>query len=81
LADIAAIHTYLADQNPSAAARLANSLIDLGNSLERFPRRGRVGRISGTREILAASPYLMTYQLDGDDVIILHVWDGRYQTQ
>ncbi|WP_406567223.1 type II toxin-antitoxin system RelE/ParE family toxin [Azospirillum fermentarium] len=50
---------YLAEVNPIAARELAQTLISLGDSLSVFPLRGRVGRIPGSRELLAASPYII----------------------
>ncbi|HWK45023.1 MAG TPA: type II toxin-antitoxin system RelE/ParE family toxin [Stellaceae bacterium] len=48
-----------------------------GDSLGVFPRRGRRGRIPGTRELVAAFPYLIVYEVtDADTVTILRVWHG-----
>jgi len=77
LRDVETHVAYLDQVNPRAAQDLAIALIEAGDSLSMMPRRGRPGRIPGTRELLAVSPYLIVYDIDGDDVTILRVWHGR----
>lgn len=50
-----------------------------------MPRHGRPGRVPGTRDLLAVSPYVMVPyvivdEINGDDVTILRVWHGRLLT-
>ena len=72
------IFSYLAERNPAAAARLIEALILTADSLASFPDRGRPGRARGTRELVAASPYLLVYEVDrtAGAVRILRVWHG-----
>lgn len=77
MADVLAIHDFLSDSNPHAARALALSLLEIGNSLSHSPLRGRPGDQMGTRELLAASPYIVTYQIKDDQVTILRIRDGR----
>jgi toxin ParE1/3/4 len=65
--------TYLSEVNPLAARELGITLFTAGDSLCSLPLRGRHGRIPGTRELLAASPYVIVYQVDEDAVRILRV--------
>jgi len=75
LADIVRIARYIATDNPVAAARVANRLVLAGDGLVRFPRRGRPGRQSGTRELVAMPPYIIVYRVSAaDEVTILRVW-------
>jgi addiction module RelE/StbE family toxin len=75
LADVARIARYIASDNPVAAARLADRLLEAGDSLVLFPRRGRPGRLPGTRELIVLPPYLLVYRVSDDDVVtILRVW-------
>jgi plasmid stabilization system protein ParE len=63
-----------------AARRVARELLLAGESLTVFPRRGRPGRIEGTRELVPVSPYIIVYEIDRhDDVAILRVWHGARQ--
>ena len=42
-----------------------------------FPRRGRLGKVTGTRELVAIYPYIIVYEvIKNDDVVILNVWHG-----
>lgn len=73
LANLDAIRVYIEQFNPTAAQKLAEHLIEAGNSLDRFPERGR--RVAGTdmRELLAIFPYVIRYQIVGEEVVILRV--------
>lgn len=51
LADVSRIARYIASENPVAALRLARELLRIGDSLERFPRRGRPGLQAPERAI------------------------------
>jgi toxin ParE1/3/4 len=40
-----------------------------------FPRRGRPGRLAGTRELVVVPLYLIVYRVsDSNEVTILRVW-------
>jgi len=72
------IFAYLAERNLAAAARLVEALILAADSLASFPERGRPGSAPGTREIIAAHPYLLAYEVDraAGVIRILRVWHG-----
>ena len=74
-------YDYLADFNPRAAAHVAETLRDEGNSLMHFPERGRPVPGTAMRELVAAYPYIIRYRVDGDTVVILRVrHSARYPT-
>jgi plasmid stabilization system protein ParE len=76
-ADVVRLVRYIAEENPFAARKVGRELILAGDSLAVFPRRGRPGRIPGTRELVAAWPYVIVYEVDGSGhVAILRVWHG-----
>jgi plasmid stabilization system protein ParE len=68
----------IAEENPRAATRIAGELLLAGDSLALFPLRGRLGLAAGTRELVAAHPYLIVYEVDTEAsmVSILRVWHG-----
>lgn len=70
------ITAWLADRNLAAAVRVARSLLAAADSLAILPEKGRPGRLPGTRELSAVSPYVIVYQVDQDaqTVRILRVW-------
>lgn len=74
--DVERIASYIAQENPAAARRMARELLIAGDSLAVFPRRGRRGRVLGTRELAAVSPYVIIYSVGADAVDILRVWHG-----
>ncbi|TWB16762.1 plasmid stabilization system protein ParE [Nitrospirillum amazonense] len=75
--DVARITSYIAHDNPVAAGQVARALFIAGESLVDFPRRGRLGRVAATRELIAYRPYIIVYEIDAEgDVHILRVWHG-----
>lgn len=74
IADLVRIRAYIAQFNPIAARRMAERLIAAGDSLARFPNRGRpAGRY---RELVVVRPYVLVYRVTDDLVEILRVWHG-----
>jgi addiction module RelE/StbE family toxin len=75
LNDVARIVRRVAKENPIVARRIARELLLAGESLTVFPHRGRVGRVNGTRELVALRPYIIVYRVKADnDVAVLRVW-------
>jgi plasmid stabilization system protein ParE len=70
-----AIVTYVSVYDAAAAARLAERLLDLADSLADFPHRGRDAG-NGLREMSIVWPYVMRYEVDGDTVYILRIRHG-----
>lgn len=66
-------YEYIYDFNPRAAARVAETLRDEGNSLVLFPNRGRPVAGTNMRELVSSYPYIIRYRVTGDDVVILRV--------
>jgi toxin ParE1/3/4 len=66
-------YEYLAEFNPTAALRVAETLRDAGHSLEHFPRRGRSVPGTNIRELVTSYSYLIRYRISGDTVMILRV--------
>ncbi len=67
------ITAWLAERNPSAAARIGRALAD---SLAVPPYKGRPGRAPDTRELSAVPPYVIVYEVNqaAGMVQILRVW-------
>lgn len=57
--DLARIVAHIAAENPIAARQVGRELLLAGDSLTMFPHRGRRGRVSGTRELVAYPPYIL----------------------
>jgi toxin ParE1/3/4 len=72
LAKLDVISLYIAEFNPDAAIRTAMRLLDAGNSLATFPRRGRaVGE--NLRELSTVRPYIIRYLIAEGDITILRI--------
>jgi len=76
--DLTQICDYLSERgNSGVARRAAISIVDTVGSLAQFPERGRVGRKTGTRElILPNSPYVAIYRVENGAVEVLRVLHG-----
>ncbi len=76
LADLAEIRTYIGNENPAAASRVAVQVIAACDRLEHLPERGRPGLVAGTREITSIWPYVIVYRITSQSVEIVRVWHG-----
>ncbi len=71
------IKTYISADNPRAASALLQRIHEAATRLGTFPEMGRVGRVSGTRELpIVNSPYLIVYKVRDEKVEILAVFHG-----
>jgi addiction module RelE/StbE family toxin len=76
-ADLTRIIRHIAEENPVAARQMGRELLLAADSLAVFPRRGRTGRILGTRELVTIRPYIIVYEVGEDNAVsILRVWHG-----
>lgn len=73
--DLHRVRSYIAEFNPWATNRVAIQLLAAADSLEHLPRRGRPGRIAGTRELVSIHPFVIVYEI-GTTVDILRIWHG-----
>ena len=78
VSDLTHICDYIEQHGSNAAARrVALSIYESLNPLAEFPRRGRQGRKSGTREfVFEGLPYLAIYRIRADAVEILRILHG-----
>ena len=76
IADLAEIVSYIAQENPNAAATLGNDLLDAALSLQSAPHKGsRYAKIIGVRK-LSVHPFKIFYRVHEDNnvVEILRFW-------
>ncbi len=73
--DLENITRRIQQDNPAAAREVARRLYDGGCALKDFARRGRRGRVSGTRELVFPPlPYILVYRVRKQDVEILRIY-------
>ena len=78
LNDLAEIISHIAEDDPEAASRFGNSLLDHIELLARFPRMGGIIRRRSRVRKLSHSPILVYYQVYEDTRLIevLHFRHG-----
>jgi toxin ParE1/3/4 len=72
---IAEIYAYIAADSETAAARMAQRLLDAMHGLGVNPHLGRPGRSAGVRE-LVVEPYIVFYRVRREEVLVLNVLHG-----
>jgi toxin ParE1/3/4 len=78
--DRAAIFVYIEADNPAAAIAIDERIERQVNRLQKFPMLGRLGRVTGTRElVIVRTPYIVAYRIAGRAVIVLRILHGAQQ--
>jgi plasmid stabilization system protein ParE len=75
IADVVEIVEWISADKPNAAARVAETLMHAGDSLDQFSGRGRPIP-HDRRELIALPSYLIRYRVEDDRVTILEVRHG-----
>lgn len=74
VADLREARAWIARDDPSAARRVANRILEAVDRLAQQPAIGRPGRVPGTRELVVPrTPYILPYRVRGDVLEILRV--------
>ena len=73
IADRKRITVYIAQDNPQTAIEMGDMLIEKAALLDQHPMLGRVGRVKGTRELVAHPNYILIYRLVGEVAEVLRV--------
>ena len=73
VADLMAIVDYVSDDNPDAALALIEDIQGKVAQLPAHPKRGRPGRVDGTRELVVRPNYIVVYAEAQEVVTVLRV--------
>ena len=73
LDDRRAIYDYIEVDNPRAALKLDELFSEKVHHLIDHPGLGRIGRVSGTRELVVHKNYILIYDTTTDVVRVLRV--------
>ena len=77
LSDLLEAYAFIAADNPLAAERVQDRLVEASRTLSHLPNRGREGHKGGTRELLVSgTPYLIVYTVGAEAVTIIRLWHG-----
>ena len=72
--DRVAIFDYIEAESPRAAIDVDEQISNQLSLLIQHPKRGRVGRVAGTREVVIThTPYLAAYLISGETIRILRI--------
>lgn len=75
--DMARLRTFIADENPQAAARVGRRLRNTINRLAEQPRLGRpLEELPGVRELVIGD-YIIRYTVMDEVVVMLRIWHGK----
>lgn len=77
--DLLAIMDYISDDSPAAAQQLKNDLETKIRTLLEYPRSCKTGRVSGTREMIGRSNYILVYVETAQTVTIVRVLHAAQQ--
>ncbi|HMK80873.1 MAG TPA: type II toxin-antitoxin system RelE/ParE family toxin [Xanthobacteraceae bacterium] len=76
--DLDAIHSYIKDQSPAAAAAVLKRIRTRIDRLADFPFMAPMTELEGIRGLsIGRYPYKAYYRVVDDEVVILHVRDTR----
>jgi toxin ParE1/3/4 len=73
IADRKRITVHIAKDSPRAAIDLGDMLIQKAAQLDQSPMQGRIGRVKGTRELVAHPNYIIIYRVAGKAAEVLRV--------
>jgi toxin ParE1/3/4 len=72
--DVNAIWDFMEQRNPDAAEMVDSEILRSVEGLLQFPKRGKPGRVKGTRELVVLGlPYVVVYLLEESRIVILRV--------
>ena len=79
-ADLDRIVRHIARDNVTAALRVDDRVRQAALRLVHLPRSGRTGGKPGTFELVVPRlPYILVYEIEGDEIGIARVLHGRQQ--
>ena len=72
------LRQHIAQDSPTAAASVAQRILDCVDLLSEHPAIGRPGRVAGTRELVVPqTPYVIPYRVRGATLAIIAVFHQR----
>lgn len=71
--------SYIAQHDPGAARRMLARIVESVEPARRYPDIGRIGRVMGTREIVAHPNYIVIYRVLGRTIEVVDVVHARQQ--
>jgi len=79
ITDLTTIITFVANENPSAARRLKARLEAAPLTLTEHPYLYPIGRVPGTRELVAHPNYVLVYRVSSERIEVVNVLHSRQE--
>ena len=77
LLDMIQLREFIKTENPSAAARIAERIMEVIGMISVHPAMGRAGRVPHTREmVITGTPFSIAYSVLEDRLVVLRVLHG-----
>jgi len=73
------IYDYIEVDNPAAALALDELFAENARRLVDHPGMGRLGRVAGTRELVAHKNYILVYDVTAEQLRVLRVLHAALQ--
>ena len=70
---------FIGDRNPIAASNLFDAIEQATQTLPHYPYQYRIGRVSGTRELVIHPNYIVIYRTTLDSIEIISVVHARQE--
>ncbi len=75
-----AAHSYIREQNATAADEVVGRIVSTVDGLRGFPQIGRPGRVEGTRElVIRQTPFVVAYVVRPSAIRVLAILHGAQQ--
>nr|WP_015647661.1 type II toxin-antitoxin system RelE/ParE family toxin [Pseudomonas sp. GLE121]AGL12831.1 toxin of toxin-antitoxin module [Pseudomonas sp. GLE121] len=79
ITDLTTVITFVASENPSAARRLKTRLEAAPLPLTEHPYLYPLGRVPGTRELVAHPNYIIVYRVSSERIEVVNVLHARQE--
>jgi toxin ParE1/3/4 len=75
--DLEQIVRHIQHNSPEVARKVGALIVDAVAGLSMFPKRGRLGRIEGTRDlVISALPWIAVYRVREEAVEVVRIYHG-----
>ena len=84
IADLVRLRAFIAEKNPSAAARIAALLIERIEHIRRFPELGRPVALAPQPRLVRDAvfgSYIVRYSVHAKTVVVLRIWHHYEERQ
>lgn len=75
ISDLLEVRDYIAKENPAAAQKTAEKIVEATSILAEHPLIGKAGRLHATREyVIKGTPYTLVYLAESECMTLLRIF-------